>query len=112
MVTWHHTTQHGMTQACCAPLQACSALACEARMAVGQDSLNNPDSQSTQQGVLLVLQVFNEGASPYYEANAAAAADALAEMTENDRVEANKKYSINGFLFCNVPGMNMTVGDR
>jgi len=78
----------------------------------GQDSLNSSDRQSTEQGVLPVLQVFNEEASPYYEANAAAAADALAEMTEEDRTEANKKYSINGFLFCNVPGMNMTVGDR
>lgn len=56
--------------------------------------------------------MFNEAASPFYEANSAAAADALAELSEEDKAESDKKYSINGFIFCNLPGLNMTVGDR
>ena len=58
------------------------------------------------------LQVFNEQNSPFYEANSAAAAAALAELSEDDAGEANKKYSINGFLYCNLPNLNMTVGDK
>lgn len=57
-------------------------------------------------------QVFNEQNSPFYEANSAAAAAALAELSEDDAGEANKKYSINGFLYCNLPNLNMTVGDK
>jgi hypothetical protein len=56
--------------------------------------------------------VFNEANSPFYEANAEPHAKALANMTEEDAAESNMKYTVNGFMFCNTPGMNMTVGDR
>jgi hephaestin len=56
--------------------------------------------------------VFNEESSPFYESNAAAASSELAALHEDERQEGNKKYSINGFLYCNIPGLNMTVGDR
>jgi hypothetical protein len=57
-------------------------------------------------------QVFNEDNSPFAEANTAGATKALAALSEEERVQAAKKHSINGFLFCNQPGLNMTVGDR
>lgn len=56
--------------------------------------------------------MFTETNSPFYEANSAAHAAALADMSEDDAIEASKKHSINGFLFCNMPNLNMTVGDR
>jgi hephaestin len=64
--------------------------------------------------LLLAPKVYNEAASPFYEANSnsKAAAAALAELSEDDQAEANKKYSINGFIYCNLPGLNMTTGQR
>lgn len=56
--------------------------------------------------------MFNEANSPYAEVNNEAHAKALAALPEADREEAAKKHSINGFLFCNLPSLNMTVGDR
>eukprot|EP00878_Enallax_costatus_P001155 GHUV01001296.1.p1 GENE.GHUV01001296.1~~GHUV01001296.1.p1 ORF type:complete len:885 (+),score=249.43 GHUV01001296.1:1539-4193(+) len=50
--------------------------------------------------------------SPYYEDNAAAHEKALAELNEADLAESNMMYSINGFIYCNIAGLNMTVGDR
>ncbi|GBF99637.1 multicopper ferroxidase [Raphidocelis subcapitata] len=61
----------------------------------------------------LTLQVFNENNSPFYEENMAAADPAaLAGLSEDDLMESNTKYTVNGFLWCNLPGLNMTVGDR
>lgn len=58
-------------------------------------------------------QVFNEMNSPFYEENASgAAAKRLANMSEADVAEANMKYSLNGFTYCNIPGLNMTAGER
>jgi hypothetical protein len=54
--------------------------------------------------------VFSEESSPFYEANAAAAE--LGQLDEDDRLEGNRKYSINGYLYCNIPGLNMTMGER
>ncbi|WIA14174.1 hypothetical protein OEZ85_002716 [Tetradesmus obliquus] len=62
--------------------------------------------------IYMMLQVFNEANSPFYEANAKPHAKALAELSEEDAAESNMKYTVNGFVFCNTPGMNMTVGDR
>lgn len=58
--------------------------------------------------------MFDESKSPFYEANSAspAAAAALAEMSEDDQGESAKKMSINGYIYCNLPGLNMTVGDK
>jgi hypothetical protein len=56
--------------------------------------------------------VYTEKNSPFFEANSAAHAAALAGMSEEDQDESNKKYSINGFIYCNMPNLNMTVGDR
>jgi hephaestin len=56
--------------------------------------------------------VYNEANSPFYEANAEAAAEALAELSEDDAAESNMMYSINGYIFCNLPGLNMTTGER
>eukprot|EP00879_Flechtneria_rotunda_P000261 GHRR01000344.1.p1 GENE.GHRR01000344.1~~GHRR01000344.1.p1 ORF type:complete len:1159 (+),score=375.53 GHRR01000344.1:116-3592(+) len=60
----------------------------------------------------LMLQVYNEQNSPFWEFNSQAHADKLANMTEEDLFEANRKFSINGFLYCNMPGLNMTVGEK
>jgi hypothetical protein len=56
--------------------------------------------------------VFNEKNSPFYESNSASAVQQLANMTEEDADESNLKYTINGYIYCNLPGLNMTVGDR
>lgn len=56
--------------------------------------------------------MFNEEKSPFYEANSVGAAAALAELSEDDRMEGNMKYSINGYIYCNLPGLNMTTGQR
>lgn len=57
--------------------------------------------------------MFNENNSPYYEENMAAAdPKALVGVSEDDVIESNTKYSVNGFLWCNLAGLNMTVGDR
>jgi hephaestin len=57
--------------------------------------------------------VFNENKSPYYDENMAAAPlEALQALSEDDLLEANTKYSINGFLWCNTPGMNFRIGER
>jgi hypothetical protein len=61
---------------------------------------------------LLALQVFNEANSHFYEANAAPHEKALAELGEADAAESNMKYTVNGYVFCNTPGLNMTVGER
>lgn len=58
------------------------------------------------------LQVYNEANSPFFEANQEAAAEALAELSEDAAAESNMMYSINGFIFCNLPGLNMTTGER
>eukprot|EP00775_Hariotina_reticulata_P011260 gene11260-11409_t len=60
----------------------------------------------------MMLQVFNEKNSPFYESNSANAAKQLANMSETDVDESNLKYTVNGYIYCNLPGLNMTVGDR
>ena len=58
-------------------------------------------------------QVFNENSSPFYDDNMAAAdAKALQALSPDDLQEANTKYSINGYLWCNMPGLTMRVGER
>jgi hypothetical protein len=58
-------------------------------------------------------QVFNENDSPFYDDNMAAAPKAALEgLSPDDLIEANKKYSINGYLWCNAPGMALKTGDR
>lgn len=57
--------------------------------------------------------MFNENNSPFYEDNMAAADPAaLKELSEDDLLEANTKYSINGYLWCNLPGLDMAVGEK
>lgn len=61
----------------------------------------------------LIHQVFNENNSPFYDENMAAAnPKALAALSEDDLIEANTKYSINGFLWCNQPNVTMRIGER
>jgi hypothetical protein len=56
--------------------------------------------------------VFNEANSPFYEANAARHQQALAALSEEDAAASNMKFSVNGYVFCNIPGLNMTAGTR
>lgn len=76
------------------------------------ESLHDSDLQMYPLFFSCSPQVFNEANSPFNEANTARAAKALAALNEEDRAESAKKYSINGYLFCNLPGLNMTVGDK
>ena len=57
-------------------------------------------------------QSTDEAASPFYEENAAPFAEVLANMSETEVLDSAKKHSLNGYTFCNLPGLNMTVGDR
>ncbi|KIZ07330.1 hypothetical protein MNEG_0617 [Monoraphidium neglectum] len=60
-----------------------------------------------------VADVFNENNSPFIQDNLKTAPKAnLAALSEDDLLEANTKYSINGYLWCNDPGMNFTVGEK
>lgn len=61
---------------------------------------------------LCLPKVFNEMNSPFYEANAKPRAKQLANMSEEDAAESNMKYSLNGYIYCNLPGLNMTVGEK
>lgn len=56
--------------------------------------------------------MFNENNSPFYQENAAPHTAALAKLNEADLAESNMMYSINGYIYCNLPGLNMTVGDK
>ncbi|KAF6265588.1 Cupredoxin [Scenedesmus sp. NREL 46B-D3] len=62
--------------------------------------------------IYMMLQVFNEANSPFYEENANPHEEALAELDEVDAAESVMKYTINGYVFCNTPGLNMTVRER
>jgi hypothetical protein len=57
-------------------------------------------------------QSTDEAASPFFEENSAPFAEVLANMTEDEVLASAKKHALNGYTYCNLPGLNMTVGDR
>lgn len=59
------------------------------------------------------LQVLNENDSPLLnETLASLSLNETAGMSADDFAESNKKHSINGLVFCNARGFNMTLGTK
>jgi hephaestin len=57
------------------------------------------------------VQVINENVSPLLpETLAALDMNGTAGLSPDDFNESNLKHSINGFIFCNTPGLDMTLG--
>lgn len=61
-----------------------------------------------------MVQINNENTSPFYGANVEkyAGEDGLGGLSEDDFNTANLKHAINGRLFCNLEGLNMTTGEK
>ncbi|GLI69350.1 hypothetical protein VaNZ11_013933 [Volvox africanus] len=64
--------------------------------------------------VPLYWQVMNEEQSPYWDINVAASGIDVAQIEKtslSDRFhEGNLKHAINGYLYCNLPGLNIPYG--
>ena len=57
------------------------------------------------------MQVINENESPLLpQTLAALGLNETAGLSADDFSESNLKHSINGFIFCNTPGLVMAVG--
>lgn len=57
------------------------------------------------------VQVINENESPLLPQTLAALdLNKTAGLSADDFTESNLKHSINGFIFCNTPGLNMAFG--
>ncbi len=58
---------------------------------------------------MCLLQINDENASPFYDANVAkyAGKDGMGGLSEEDFTAANLKHAINGRLFCNLEGLIM-----
>ena len=57
------------------------------------------------------MQVIDENVSPLLpETLAAVDRNSTAGLSPDDFNESNLKHSINGFIFCNTPGFDMTLG--
>jgi hephaestin len=57
--------------------------------------------------------VFDENQSHYLDRNIQLAGDPGSIDPEDDEfIESNLMHSINGYVFCNLPGLNMRLGDR
>lgn len=61
-----------------------------------------------------MAQINNENTSPFYGSNVEkyAGEDGLGGLSEDDFNTANLKHAINGRLFCNLEGLNMTTGEK
>ena len=60
------------------------------------------------------MQINDENASPFYEANVAeyGGKDGMGGLDEKDFTTANLKHAINGRLFCNLEGLIMDSGEK
>ncbi|KAL4429029.1 hypothetical protein ABPG77_006068 [Micractinium sp. CCAP 211/92] len=75
--------------------------------------VNTGDVASGQErDIITVLQIIDEGSSPYLDTNLANRTAAQLGVTDAGLVESFLKHGINGYLFCNAPGMVMTQGER
>jgi len=56
--------------------------------------------------------VSDENQSPYLDANITRFTDGTVSPDDEDFIESNKMHSINGYMFGNLPGLNMNRGQR
>lgn len=57
------------------------------------------------------MQVYNEVTSTLYDANSKDRVFA-GNLSAEDEAESLMNYSLNGYLMCNMQGLNMTAGER
>ncbi|KAL4440358.1 hypothetical protein ABPG75_003359 [Micractinium tetrahymenae] len=75
--------------------------------------VNTGDVASGQErDIITVLQIIDEGTSPFLDANLANRTAAQLGVTDAGLAESFLKHAINGYIFCNAPGMVMTQGER
>jgi hephaestin len=70
--------------------------------------------RDTEREFVTVFMVSDENRSPWLDANIRtyAGAPATVNRADADFVESNKKHSINGYVFGNLPGLEMRRGER
>lgn len=62
---------------------------------------------------VVLFAVFDENKSFYLDKNIAAFAPAAARRTEDPEfMESNRKHSMNGYLYSNLPGLTMKEGEN
>jgi hephaestin len=67
---------------------------------------NTPPALTAARDLITVLQIINEGNSPFLEANLAGRTPAQLGLEDEAALEeANMKHTINGYLFCNGPNL-------
>lgn len=63
--------------------------------------------------IVTVMHVMHEDASPYADANLAGRDAAKLKLADEEQLaESLGKRAINGFIYCNVPQLEMTQGER
>ena len=63
--------------------------------------------------VITMLQIFNENVSPFYEENLGSRTYSSVGLDSEQALEESlMKHTVNGYIFCNVPGINMTLGEN
>ena len=63
--------------------------------------------------IVTVMENLNEGASPLREANLAGRDAAALGLADEAELDANLvMHAVNGYIFCGLPGLEMTQGER
>lgn len=81
---------------------------------------SDPRPRDVSREMVVCFNIYDENESPYLNASVAAymptvpASDAewAALLADATFVEGNKKHTVNGLLYSNVPALNMTQGER
>jgi FtsP/CotA-like multicopper oxidase with cupredoxin domain len=83
---------------------------------VGREGSLGPNGTPTDvdREFVTMFTVFDENASPYLEANIQEYAGVPASVKPEDEAfeESNLMHSINGFVYGNLPGLEMELGER
>ncbi|KAI3431459.1 hypothetical protein D9Q98_004511 [Chlorella vulgaris] len=64
-----------------------------------------------ERDIITVLQVLDENSSPFFDTNLGNRTALSLGVTDDGLVEGNLKHGINGYLYCNAPGLMMTQGE-
>jgi FtsP/CotA-like multicopper oxidase with cupredoxin domain len=75
-----------------------------------QDAPAKPDQG---RDIITIMQIQNENVSPYYDVNLGNKTyESLGLESEYALEESLLKHVINGYVFCNAPGLNMTQNEK
>ena len=66
---------------------------------------------STGRDIITAMQVIDEGASPLLAQNMQGRTAQDLGINEEQLQESLQKHVVNGYVFCNLPGLNITQGD-